>query len=1225
MGFLTSTKNSQTSHTGKKNTTPLQAKLRYGQEGDSHEHEADRVADAVKSNSRNNNSGTAPSLGSSISNFVQRKKVEENKNTLQAKSNKQDDLIQKKPTSKQEEKPVQKSSVGKEEKPVQKKPVVKERESALQKKTTDTPREEKKVQKKKSDDKIDELPVQKLSGNLDQHHEIQKSASNNPKAEDPSVEADILASKNGGDPMPDDLRIEMEHQFGVDFSAVKIHNNSSSYSLCRRINALAFTHGNHIYFADGKFEPDTADGKHLIAHELTHVVQQGEDIKKNVVQKSNSPSKSASKPEGTATDTIYEHPVKGTIDKKEKKITIPELRIPKFKKEYTKFSKDGLTIREGREEGEKRKTDQRTIWEKEAKDGAGLKSKFNKMFNEAHAFGNMSDPVKYFKVGHGESDKANFLVGKEDVVRTRLLRPFWKQDGKGQAFEVDHQLEYQLGGPDEIGNLWLLERKANGSSGSNIANEIKSKVNSLLEESSNTLIWNGRKAPEFPKVKREYSITFQKGKYDLQVESDGPPDSYDLKEIRDGKQLENISPMDFKKVRTAGLTGDATHLVIFNNRTGGKRFILDIANAKAGEVPFSNTKFLPGFKPTSALITPEQQTIVTLKGKLWSDNKLMEGHGMPIEVPISKMEDIPNTGVLNVRAFSKKIEEMIKNGMKVKPFSPVRLSSCDVDDDGNILILGKIITDIPIIDGADIDIAIRGNDIRIEKTFYGDEFKLPGPVKIPQSSITFAIGSESGISVSGSADIEIKNVAEGKITANAQTGTGANSSFSISGYLDFDTEKFKPARLTVKYENKILTIGGELGIQPGKITGVKTASIIASYSNEGNFSATGNAELDVRGISKLILNASYSNEQLLIESDATLTNEIPGIRSGMVHVKILKTGDNWQVSASGTAQPAIPGIDSSLGIEFDNGALKIEGHASYNRGLLSGSVNIGATNRAIIDGQPSGPPTDKFILYGGGNLTVQLTPWLKGTVGVSFSPAGEMTVSGKIGIPNPLEVFPVKRMKFPILPKTHLDIPIFAISLGVTSIGLVARLGWHLDAFANLGPGTLQQLELGIEYSPEHPENTVVTGHGLFVVGAEAGLQLKVNASIALDALVGGVEGGMVVSGKLALQSNASAGVDINWTPSSGLVLDAKFSETMSPVFKFYLGPFVRAWLGPFDWEWEEELANYKFGSGLELGVDFPIHYKEGEGVNVNEDEIHFRRPDINVFDTIKGLVNSVI
>ncbi len=68
----------------------------------------------------------------------------------------------------------------------------------------------------------------------------------------------------------------MESRFGAEFGNVNIHTGAQATMLSQSINAQAFTHGSDIYFNQGKYNPESSGGKHLLAHELTHVVQQGE-------------------------------------------------------------------------------------------------------------------------------------------------------------------------------------------------------------------------------------------------------------------------------------------------------------------------------------------------------------------------------------------------------------------------------------------------------------------------------------------------------------------------------------------------------------------------------------------------------------------------------------------------------------------------------------------------------------------------------------------------------------------------------------------------------------------------------------------------------------------------------------------------------------------------------------------------------------------------------------
>ncbi|MGZ8561133.1 MAG: eCIS core domain-containing protein, partial [Flavisolibacter sp.] len=82
-------------------------------------------------------------------------------------------------------------------------------------------------------------------------------------------------AKANGLPLPLDVRAEMGKEFGADFSQVRVHYDDESFALTSAVNAQAFTHENHIFFNNGKYEPGSSDGKKLLAHELTHVLQQG--------------------------------------------------------------------------------------------------------------------------------------------------------------------------------------------------------------------------------------------------------------------------------------------------------------------------------------------------------------------------------------------------------------------------------------------------------------------------------------------------------------------------------------------------------------------------------------------------------------------------------------------------------------------------------------------------------------------------------------------------------------------------------------------------------------------------------------------------------------------------------------------------------------------------------------------------------------------------------------
>ena len=80
---------------------------------------------------------------------------------------------------------------------------------------------------------------------------------------------------SGGDSLDSRTRALMESRFGYDFHQVRIHTTNRAADSARAINAEAYTIGNNIVFGDGNYDPASTSGQKLIAHELTHVAQQG--------------------------------------------------------------------------------------------------------------------------------------------------------------------------------------------------------------------------------------------------------------------------------------------------------------------------------------------------------------------------------------------------------------------------------------------------------------------------------------------------------------------------------------------------------------------------------------------------------------------------------------------------------------------------------------------------------------------------------------------------------------------------------------------------------------------------------------------------------------------------------------------------------------------------------------------------------------------------------------
>jgi hypothetical protein len=135
-----------------------------------------------------------------------------------------------------------------------------------------------------------------------------RAAKNGTPTATPQLASQLNSSKGGGQPLPKDTLSSMGQAFGTDFSNVRVHTGSRAQEMSQSIQAKAFTHGSDIYFNRGQYNPGSTEGKRLLGHELTHVVQQGGATGNawGVIQKDDelAPEKD---PPKTKLETVAEH------------------------------------------------------------------------------------------------------------------------------------------------------------------------------------------------------------------------------------------------------------------------------------------------------------------------------------------------------------------------------------------------------------------------------------------------------------------------------------------------------------------------------------------------------------------------------------------------------------------------------------------------------------------------------------------------------------------------------------------------------------------------------------------------------------------------------------------------------------------------------------------------------------------------------------------------------
>jgi len=140
-------------------------------------------------------------------------------------------------------------------------------------------------EKEKEDDDEKVVQTKPIAGQITPLVQTQAVPNHTPEVT-PAAEANINAMKGGGRPLDSTTRAFMEPRFGHNFSQVRVHTDAQAAESAKGVNALAYTTGQDIVFKAGRYAPDSQAGRNLIAHELTHVVQQsGTVARKPTVQR----------------------------------------------------------------------------------------------------------------------------------------------------------------------------------------------------------------------------------------------------------------------------------------------------------------------------------------------------------------------------------------------------------------------------------------------------------------------------------------------------------------------------------------------------------------------------------------------------------------------------------------------------------------------------------------------------------------------------------------------------------------------------------------------------------------------------------------------------------------------------------------------------------------------------------------------------------------------------
>jgi hypothetical protein len=1019
----------------------------------------------------------------------------------------------------------------------------------------------------------------------------------------------LAAAKGGGSPLPAQPKRFMERAFNADFSQVRIHTGEEAAVLNDEIGANAFTWGSDIFFNKGLFAPSSITGTGLLAHELTHVLQQtgAEMIRRNETDPPTTKKDEPKPIEGPLIVGDYK------LDFDNKYLTIPGISMPTFKFRNAKIIKTpilSVTTKQYdplQEKGKGRRISTKQVSNWEEKVRANVKEKVKTWL------GTIDRTLEgyYFIAGKPASSKIR-IIGTPDEVEKACLIPEWDKNGHANSHQVDHIEELQLGGADKIENYELLDASANGSSGGLILNERKRRVAEAIKQLERGLSkWNAHKPKEkqkqIPKTAEllsDYITTFNKitdwqlGK-DNNKTARGNTYYWEMTEIESGKHLEQLRSMTPKEIKALEGTPTVLSVALKNS-----------FNRPPKKVPVKLEQALG--LATGLWITEVEyndkagdgKEMAKLKGDLFRRQK-GKGHVSPsyVEIPVYKMPGLHFFGYLKG-----KFRDYITTPPESDKFCPIQVLDADIDlNTDSVYLTGKILPEIPLLDKLDIDISLDGDDLTISKTFNADDLKgkVPSPLELNSGTLLIAASMSKGLVLDGNIDFGIKNLGTGFIKGNGAT----NGEFELGFGFTFDKGLFDKSSITGGYKKREgkdqpeFYLKGHAEKETTKSRIFKSASVDVSYEN-GIFTAIGEAETKLGAINKGTIQVATGNGQTSLVADFTIGDKIPGVQSGDLHFLFQQKEDgSYIIDASATVFTKFKGIPSvSLhGFYNSDGTFLFEGDATINTERFKGNIHFGITNKEVKDGQLTDKMGKELIPFGEGDIDFKLTDWLHGSISAKVTPDARIELGGEL---RPDQHLQIVKLLDPIRKKFgEFSIPEFTI-FGIPHVAdIFVGVKGGLYFNADIGPLFLDGAFLKFDHLfIDAPEQTNVTGGGSLdiPVSAEAGLDatvsaggriLVVKATISLTGSIG-----------FAIIGNAGMTVAFSWNINNGLKLDKAIAYLKART------ELVGRLEGDFDIDLDLLLTTInlyhkplfkkekRWPLGLDLDLNFPLVFNKESG-----------------------------
>lgn len=485
---------------------------------------------------------------------------------------------------------------------------------------------------------------------------------------------------------------------------------------------------------------------------------------------------------------------------------------------------------------------------------------------------------------------------------------------------------------------------------------------------------------------------------------------------------------------------------------------------------------------------------------------------------------------------------------------------------------GKIDITQEFLKGASAGLQVENGDLKADVTVPANKITPPIPgLEVPEGTIQIIMhnGVLSGV-ISG-VRLRYKELGEGVLN-----GSISKDHAEGSGEFTVNIPAIDP-------------VNGKLGYKSGKLYGyavvsskqfpkslpVKSGNIKAGINEKGDVTFKGEVGVEFAGVGRGQIRGAYEKGALALGADINLS--IPGLESVAAKVDYVNGELEGELDVP-IESKKLAGISGLLHVEYREKKWKAEQKINYERdnGKLKGSVTLGVMQ----------DEKDALVIYGGGDVTAQLTDFLAGQLKLDILPEGTTKIFGAITVTEPIELFPEKRGDKELI-NISKNIPLWAI--------LVAVIRLRAGVRAGVGPGQLRDIKVEGEYTigKETQPSFVITGELFIPAFAEA--YVAFGAGLGLDVLLGSLTGGIEAIGTAGIYGAVSVIPEIAYRDGNYSISGV---ATMAAAAKIKLG--LQAWaeieaLWITVWENTWKLAEWVWDVGPTLALQANMEYTFGQ------------------------------